>query len=423
MRIPPIIISLKVQGGTGGDGCASFRKVSHIPFGGPDGGAGGEGGDIVVIARQEVERLPKLGPGLIVAGLGRNGESQGRTGKKGTTIEVKVPVGTKVTTEGEEEGHRREFLLQKPNEEVIVAQGGRGGRGNTLFKSSTNQEPLLSEAGEEGELVLMKLERKEHVDIAIIGATNSGKSSLLAALSSGNPRIAPYPFTTRTLEKGTIDTNFTQILIAEYPSYATPTEKGQPKDILAFTDTPSICIAVIDCARRDVPEQLRLIDAQIRDAGWRTNKNTLFLRVLNRGDNKKQVEADFAETDPEGTTTAINLEWTQGNSSKPDTIRQELIKIIGELPTERQEALPTNQSQTPNRPRGIPFRVVREGNQIHIMDKGFERIAKLADMNDGRVAAQLWKELTKAGITKAIKKTGISSGDMIILGSKQLIWE
>ena len=138
--------------------------------------------------------------------------------------------------------------------------------------------------------------------------------------------------------------------------------------------------------------------------------NNVFLRFLNWGDNKKQVEADFAETDPEGTTTAINLEWTQGNSSKTDTIRQELIKIIGELPTERQEALPTNQRQTPNRPRGRPFRVVREGKQIHIMDKGFERIAKLADMNDGRVAAQLWKELTKAGITKAIKQTGRKVG-------------
>ena len=423
MRIPPITITLTVQGGTGGDGCASFRRVSHIPFGGPDGGAGGEGGDVVVTARQEVEKLPKLGPGLIIAGLGRNGGSQGRTGKKGTTIELKVPVGTKIITGSEEGGHKKELHLKTANQSAIVAQGGRGGRGNLLFKSSTNQEPLLSEAGEEGELVQMKLERKEYVDIAIIGAPNSGKSSLLAALSSGNPRIAPYPFTTRTLEKGTIDTNLTQILIAEYPSYASPTEKGEPKDILCSTNTPAICIAVIDCGKRDIPEQLRLIDAQIQDSGWGANKNTLFLRVLNRGDNKEQANAYVQEDDPGEATSTKSFFWTQGDFSGADIIRQELIKIAGELLTERQEATDDNQSHSANRPRGIPFRITREGNQIHIIDKGFERIAKLADMNDGRIAAQLWKELTKAGITKAIKKTGIKSGDMIVLGGKQLTWE
>ena len=93
------------------------------------------------------------------------------------------------------------------------------------------------------------------------------------------------------------------------------------------------------------------------------------------------------------------------------------------MPTERQEATDDNQSHSANRPRGIPFRITREGNQNHIIDKGFERIAKLADMNDGRITAQLWKELTKAGITKAIKKTGIKSGDMIVLGGKQLTFE
>ena len=189
------------------------------------------------------------------------------------------------------------------------------------------------------------------------------------------------------------------------------------------TNTPAICITVIDCGKRDIPEQLRLIEAQIQDSGWRANKNTLFLRVLNKGDNQEQANAYLQENDLGATPSMGSVFWTQGNPSRTDIIRRELIKIVGEVPAERQEATEDNQSHSANRPRGMPFRITREGNQIHIIDKGFERIAKLADMNDGRITAQLWKELTKAGITKAIKKTGIKSGDMIVLGGKQLTWE
>ena len=423
MRLPSIKITVLAQGGTGGDGSASFRRVSHIPFGGPDGGSGGDGGDVIVAVCQETEALPQRGNTTILAGTGKDGNNQGKTGRKGKNVELWVPIGTKIILEDSKEPTRKEVLLNTAESSIVVARGGRGGRGNLLFKSSTNQAPLLCEAGEPGESVKVSFERKLLIDVAIIGATNSGKSSLLAALSSGKPRIAPYPYTTRVLEKGTVDTNLNQLLIGEYPSYATVNEKGKPKDILCSTEMPAICIMLFDCTRGDLLEQQGLIQAQLHDSGWSTGNKTVFLRVFNKREGKTKVESFAQEVGQDDLPNAPVFIWAQDDSSTAETIKQELIRKFATRPRKIPEPLPEGHGGDTIRQRRDPFRVVKQGSQIHILDKGFERIAKLADMNDGRVTAQLWKELAKAGITKAIKKTGIKSGDMIVLGSKQLTWE
>ncbi len=183
-----------VVGGCGGDGCVSFRREKYIPFGGPDGGDGGDGGNVVVVASPNMVDL-----GLMrrkkefVAGNGRGGSGWRKRGKKGEDLAISVPVGTMVFTKadlGEEI-----FLadLRTPGQKVLVAKGGRGGLGNARFATAVNQAPEIASKGESGEERHIVLEVKLITDICIVGHPNSGKSTLLSAISRAKPEVAGYP--------------------------------------------------------------------------------------------------------------------------------------------------------------------------------------------------------------------------------------
>ena len=413
-------VRFHITGGRGGNGTASFRRASHIPFGGPDGGSGGDGGDVVIRISESLESLRHLNSKHLVAGGGKDGASQGKTGKKGANAEIWVPLGTKITLANNEKGVVYQGELDKEQGPVIVALGGRGGRGNTAFKSATNQEPLLREAGDRGTTADLTLEQYDTVDVAIIGGTNSGKSSLLAWLTGASPKIAPYPFTTRVLEKGTIDSMREQIVVGEYPSYAGVIDEGIAKHLLKTTASPAVCVMIFDLAAGNMEEQEKCVQAQIADAGWNKVTGTDFIRVFAKGDSQKTT-ANQADGQKYIETTTFF--WSKTDRKEDNKLGQQLIKII--------EAKPMNQNKKRTRmyagiiARGPkkPPKVVRCANQIHIIDDGFERIALLANVADGRVLAQMWRELTKSGITKLIKKTGMKTGDRIVVGTKHLQWE
>jgi GTP-binding protein len=255
-----------VRGGDGGDGCVSFRREKYVPFGGPDGGDGGDGGSVVVVASSNMVDL-----GLMrrkkefIAKNGRRGGGWRKRGKKGEDLAISVPVGTMVFTKAD--SGEEIFLadLRTPGQKVLVAKGGRGGLGNARFATAVNQAPEIASKGESGEKRYIILEVKLITDICIVGQPNSGKSTLLSAISRAKPEIAGYPFTTRQPILGVIPGDRRDFIVAEIPGLVEGAHlgKGLGNEFLRHVERTRLLIYLLDGSSPTVIEDLSTLDKEI----------------------------------------------------------------------------------------------------------------------------------------------------------------
>jgi GTP-binding protein len=209
-------VKILVKAGDGGNGCLAFRREKYVPRGGPSGGDGGTGGDVVMVASQQANTLLhfRFNPEH-KAERGRHGEGSQRTGADGHSIEVKVPVGTIVYDEMTGE---RLYDFTHADERFLVARGGKGGRGNQHFATSTHQAPTEHEPGRPGEEKRLRLELKLLADVGLVGFPNAGKSTLISRISAARPKIADYPFTTLEPNLGVVQMdNFRSFVVADIP--------------------------------------------------------------------------------------------------------------------------------------------------------------------------------------------------------------
>ena len=224
-------ITIDVEAGNGGNGCVSFRREKYIPKGGPDGGDGGKGGDIVLCGDSQKNTLLDLRyQRLYRVRKGGNGSGKNRTGAASENIELNVPLGTEVWFLPPEGEPGEAFLggeILEHGATMVVAKGGRGGKGNAHFTSSTNRTPRFAQPGEEGESARLKLVLKLIAQVALIGLPNAGKSTLISTVSAARPKVAAYPFTTLQPHLGIMPAgDFQQIVIADIPGLVTDAHLG-----------------------------------------------------------------------------------------------------------------------------------------------------------------------------------------------------
>lgn len=217
--------SIHVKAGDGGDGCVSFRREKYIPKGGPDGGDGGDGGSVIFVADQNKNTLLDFtGRHHWRAKRGEAGMGKKMAGHSGEDLFIRVPPGTLIF---DEEHQTLLADLDKPDKRVVIAKGGKGGRGNWHFKSSTNQAPRYAEPGTEGQERKLKLELKLIADVGLVGMPNAGKSTLLRAISAARPKVADYPFTTLEPQLGIVELdNQRRIVVADIPGLIEGAQSG-----------------------------------------------------------------------------------------------------------------------------------------------------------------------------------------------------
>lgn len=255
-----------VGGGWGGDGCVSFRKEKYVPFGGPDGGDGGGGGNVSVVASPNLVDLSSIGRKKeFLAENGHRGGGGRKRGKKGEDLAISVPVGTVVRTKADSGEEMLLADLKTPGGKVLVAKGGRGGLGNVHFATAVNQAPEIAGKGRSGEKKSIILEVKFITDICIVGHPNSGKSTLLSAISRAKPEIADYPFTTRQPVLGIMPGDKRDFIVAEIPGLVEGSHlgKGLGNEFLRHAERTRLLIYLLDGSSPTLIDDLSTLDKEI----------------------------------------------------------------------------------------------------------------------------------------------------------------
>lgn len=254
---------IRVQAGRGGHGALSFRREKYVPKGGPDGGDGGRGGDVIVVADPDLRDLGKFqAPRVYKAGAGAHGRGAGKHGADGGDVVLRVPAGTQVFDEEE----RLIADLARPGARIVAARGGTGGRGNRRFATSTRQAPRFAEVGTPGEEAELELRLKLLADAALVGMPNAGKSSLLRRISNAKPKVADYPFTTISPVLGTVDApDGRQLTVADVPGLIEGASEGVGlgHEFLAHLERARLLVHVIDAAEGDPAERFTAIDREL----------------------------------------------------------------------------------------------------------------------------------------------------------------
>ena len=248
---------ISVQSGDGGRGCVSFRREKFIPRGGPDGGDGGKGGDVILKSTSRRRTLYQFRfKREFKAKNGGHGQGRQKTGKKGENLIIEIPPGTLIK-DAETNDLLKDFT--QPDEAFVIAKGGRGGQGNHRFKTSTHRAPRFAQPGEPGQFLKLKLELKLIADVGLIGLPNAGKSTLISAISSATPKVADYPFTTLTPNLGVVQTGWGKpFVVADIPGLIEGAHNGAGLGIrfLRHIERTHILVHLVDASAIDLQNPL-----------------------------------------------------------------------------------------------------------------------------------------------------------------------
>jgi len=420
-------VILKAESGPGGNGAILFRREKYIPRGGPSGGDGGNGGAVYLEVGGSSSGLERYRyKQLFLGEQGGDGEARNRTGRNGKDLILSVPAGTEAVFHfDEEQVESRRIDLVEEGTMVLVAKGGRGGRGNKRFATATNQMPLLGESGESGRKVSIGLRLMLLADVGVVGKPNVGKSSLLRAVSRATPRVAPYPFTTIEPELAIIDNGTYRFLLAEVPGLVPGAHEGigLGDKFLRHAERAGILVHLLDGASEDIENDYREVQAEIKAYGPTLAKKRQIV-VVNKID-LPLVESrrrDIQETVRRfGRGIFISAHTGEGVQELMEILAKELGSRAMIPP--RKKRMETRVIELPGRRPSLQPQVWRDGdNGIRIRWTPLERLVYRADFEDNQVVAQVKLELRRIGLERTLEGMGIRHGEKLSIGEQVMEW-
>lgn len=410
-------VRIKVTSGAGGNGCCSFRREAYVPLGGPNGGDGGEGGSIYIVAAKGLNTLSDLRYHPNWSGKrGVHGQGKDCHGKKGEETLIRVPCGTVI-----QEYHSGEVLadLTEEGQRFLAARGGRGGRGNARFATATNRAPRFAEKGEPGEEREYLVELKLIAEVGLVGLPNAGKSTLLSVISAAKPKIGDYPFTTLSPNLGVAWLADDRMLtVADIPGIieGAAEGKGLGHDFLRHIERTRVLLFLVDLGDPDPLQTVRILEQEL------DQYSPLFAErprqyAFNKADieeNKIRFEA-LSKRLPEG---AWLISGATGSGTRP--LLEALWKDVEA--SRREEAEQEEAFMPPEREYMFqaPFEVTPEGKGFRVTGEKVMQAVSMTDFENEEAVAHLQRRLEKMGIFKALKRMKAQPGQTVAIGDYEL---
>jgi GTP-binding protein len=416
-----------VAAGAGGDGASSFRREAHVPRGGPDGGDGGHGGDVILTVDAGMTTLGDyLRRRHIRASAGGRGSGRKAHGRKGSPVVVPIPPGTVVRDA--EGGWIGEVLT--PGERLVVAHGGRGGRGNVHFATATHRAPRHYEKGTPGEERWIELELKLIAEIGLVGAPNAGKSTLLAALTAATPKVGAYPFTTTSPNLGVVelpaesDGDPRPAVIADLPGLIEGAHEGHGLGLtfLRHAERTRVLVGVIDGAAEDPLAEWGAVADELRhyDPGLLERPMRLVVTKMDRPEVRSRWRSLRAAVgrDAGAPPVAVSAHADTGL----DELRRSLAGALDEADRRPVEAAPDEILVHRFDPLARGWEVIAEGDALRVRGKRIEAAAARTDFENEESRERFERMMTRLGIEAELVRRGIEPGVLVRIGGAELEW-
>ncbi|MCL4875606.1 MAG: GTPase ObgE [Anaerolineae bacterium] len=410
-----------VQSGKGGDGMVTFRREKYVPRGGPSGGDGGKGGDVIFVANPKINTLYQFNhKARFLAEKGRPGGSSNKTGASGRDMVIEVPLGTIIR---DAETGKVYADLSTPEQRIVLLTGGRGGRGNARFATSRNQAPNMAEKGEPGQELWLKLELKLLADVGLVGMPNVGKSTLLSVISNARPKIADYPFTTLSPNLGVVTMEYRDFVAADIPGLIEGASQGAGLGhaFLRHIQRTRLLVHLVDGTAKNPVADFNQINAELSIFDERLKERPQIV-VVNKLD---LPEAQEQWPALEQKFTALGYEVlgisaaTQQNTRK---LVQRMFQKLDELP-DRVQVLEESEVPTYEISEDVVFHVEKlEDGLFRVTGKQIERAVKMTYWELDEAVARFQRILETLGISEALEKQGVRVGDTVIIGDTELEW-
>lgn len=408
-----------VTAGSGGSGCISFRREKHVPLGGPDGGNGGKGGDVYLLADPHKNTLLDLTyRPHYKAGDGAKGGTSKMYGRGAEDLVIKIPIGTVVSRDGEVIAD-----LRRSGEQILIAKGGRGGRGNAVFKTHRHTAPRIAEKGEPGEHFVLDLELKLIADIGLVGFPNAGKSTFLSRVSSARPKIADYPFTTLSPNLGVATVGDKNFVIADIPGLIEGAHegKGLGDEFLRHIQRTRVIIHIVDIFGFDnntAYKNFKTINAELAKYSKKLSKKPMVI-AANKTDltDAKEKLAEFKKRLKGKKIFPISAVSGEG-------VKELLSQALKAL----EAAVETESEHLPELPvrkyiYEPDFTVSRDGDVYVVSGKKIEKLSAMTDFENMETLRRFQNIIKKMGVEKALVAAGAAPGDTIRIGLQELIFE